>query len=248
MTGHATQSRLEAAKERHVLSRAAPKLAVTASVVAVAADLVLMVIIGEAIPPLAVFGLLTLLAVALAARRPRAGLVTLGILAFVAAAGSAPFLAADLSSPSDPIAFVYGVLSGGGRLVALVAVGLALGRRDEAARPVGRASLIILAVAVIFSGVARGTASSDVAQDGDVEVLVSGFEFPEHVTADAGGSLLLDNRDVLRHTFTVEDTGTDILLEPRATRRIPLDLPPGTYTYVCTVPGHESMTGTLEVQ
>jgi len=30
-------------------------------------------------------------------------------------------------------------------------------------------------------------------------------------------------------------------------RRVNLDLAPGTYTFVCTVPGHESMVGTLVV-
>ena len=43
-------------------------------------------------------------------------------------------------------------------------------------------------------------------------------------------------------------TACIVVAEPRVGTRVADDLVPGSYTFVCTVSGHESMTGTLEVQ
>lgn len=226
----------------------AHRLVVRASVVALVADLAIMGVVGEVIPPLLVFAVLTGAAVVLASRRPRTGLIVLGVLALFANGGGLPFLLADLAAPTDPVAFVYAVLSGGGRLVAMIAVVLALRASDDAARRLAVASLAILGVAVVGSLAARASVSSDPQQAGDVEVVAAGFAFPELVAVPADGTLHLDNQDPVRHTFAVEGTAVDVLLEPGVQRRFSVDLAPGTYTFVCTVPGHEAMTGTLEVE
>jgi plastocyanin len=49
------------------------------------------------------------------------------------------------------------------------------------------------------------------------------------------------------HTFTVTDQDIDVTLDPGSSQDVKIDLPPGTYPFVCTF--HESlgMTGTLTV-
>ena len=228
---------------------AAHRLVVVASLVALTADLVLMAIIGAVIPPLLVFAVLTGLVVVVARRWPRGGLIALGLIALAANGGGLTFLAADLSSPSDPIAFVWAVLSGGGRLLAMIGVVLALLGRDGAVRRLAVVSLGVVVLAAAGSAVARvSTGSSDGRQVDDVAVVATGFAYPDEVTVATGGALYLDNRDLLRHTFAIEGTDIDVMLEPGVQRRVAIDLPAGTYDFLCTVPGHEFMTGTLEVQ
>lgn len=238
-TGAATRDATEPATARRVV--------VVASVAALAADLVWMAIIATVIPPLAVFAVLTLGAVAATRRWPRAGVVVLALLALAANGGGIAFIAADLTSPSDTLAFLWATVSGGGRVVAIVAAVLALTRLDRAARGLATASVALLVVAVIGSLAARFSVSADAAEPGDVEVIAEDVTFPDRVAVPEGGAVLVDNRDPLRHTFAIEGTDLDVLVEAGVQRRIPIDLSPGTYTYLCTVPGHESMTGTLEV-
>jgi plastocyanin len=226
----------------------AHRLVVVSSLGAVAADAVLMTVIGGIIPPLTVFALLTLGTVAATRRRPRAGAVALAVLALAANAGGLAFLLADLATPADTIAFLWAVVSGGGRVMVVIGAVFVLTTREVAARRLAATSLVVLGVAVAGSLGARLSVSSDAPQAGDVEVVAAGAAFPDHVVVPVGGAVLVDNRDPLRHTFAIEGTGLDVLVEPRVQRRIEIDVPPGTYTFVCTVPGHESMTGTLEVR
>ena len=59
----------------------------------------------------------------------------------------------------------------------------------------------------------------------------------------------LVNQDPLYHNFTVEGTNTAVDMPASQTVNAVVNLPAGTYTYVCTVPGHEAlMVGTLTVQ
>ena len=60
-----------------------------------------------------------------------------------------------------------------------------------------------------------------------------------------GGSLAVDSADPLRHTFTVLGTDVDVELPASRSVRTVVDLPAGTYDYICDITGHESMTGTL---
>lgn len=218
-----------------------------ASLVAVTADLVLMGIIGAIIPPLALLAALTVVLVVAARRWPHVGVVGLSLLALVANGGGLEFLVSDLANPTDPIAFLWAILSGGGRVVVIVATILAFTAGDLAARRLATVSLVVLGLAVLGSLTARLAVTSDASQPDDVEVVTEGVTFPDRVVVPSGGVVLVDNRDPVRHTFTVEDSDVDVLLEPGVQRRIPIALDPGTYDLVCIVPGHESMTSTLEV-
>lgn len=60
----------------------------------------------------------------------------------------------------------------------------------------------------------------------------------------------LRNRSAVAHDLHVSgrgvDAGTPTIQEGSATVAVALD--PGTYRYVCEVPGHDSMSGTLTVK
>lgn len=222
------------------------------TVVAALADLALMAAIGQLIPPLAVFAVLTLLVLVALRRRPAGLTMTLGALALVSNLGGLPFWTADVLHPADTVAFAWVVLSAGSRFVAMAGAVIASRRPETAergARLTTSAAVGLLAIAVVTTVVARATAASTPAAAGDVAVAIEGFDFPdEPITVASGGSLHVANRDVARHTFSVDGTDLDTTILGGTAARVEVDLPPGTYDLVCLVPGHEAMAGTLEVE
>jgi plastocyanin len=76
------------------------------------------------------------------------------------------------------------------------------------------------------------------------------------LTAKAGNVTIdLDNTQAISHDVAVEDSSGTVLgktdLVAQGTASVTLDnLKPGTYTYFCTVPGHQAagMQGTLTVK
>lgn len=63
-------------------------------------------------------------------------------------------------------------------------------------------------------------------------------------------TLRLENRDLFWHTFTIDALNVDLKVPMRATGQIQFNAPSGTYTFHCTIPGHEllGMRGTLVVK
>jgi hypothetical protein len=55
------------------------------------------------------------------------------------------------------------------------------------------------------------------------------------------------NGDLFWHTFTVPDLDVSVAVPTGATRSVRIQGPPGTYRFVCAIPGHEQagMKGTL---
>jgi uncharacterized cupredoxin-like copper-binding protein len=64
-------------------------------------------------------------------------------------------------------------------------------------------------------------------------------------TGDSG--LWIDNKDGIRHTFAIPELEIDVEIPALKANRVDIDAPPGSYLIICTVPGHESMTGTLTI-
>jgi plastocyanin len=68
----------------------------------------------------------------------------------------------------------------------------------------------------------------------------NGFTFsPSTVTVNQGQSITLTNVSDTPHTFTVTGQGIDVETMPGKTAKVTIDLPPGTYPFVCRF--HESM-------
>jgi plastocyanin len=72
------------------------------------------------------------------------------------------------------------------------------------------------------------------------------------LTATAGAvDIRLTNDSSVPHDVTIEGEGSSEIISGGATSDLTIaDLPAGTYTYFCSVPGHEQagMTGTLTVE
>lgn len=223
-------------------------LAWSAGVVALV-DAVVMMLIGEIIPPLAVGIALTAIGLAALRRWRGVGIGVLGAGSLLMLVGTVPFAVDHLPHAQSGIDFFHSWVSIVGRLIAVgAAVAAWRAAAPRGARRAGAASLAALCVVLAVAAVATIATSGDSAEPGDIVAEVEDAAFPELVEVDAGGALLVDNRDAFRHTFTVEGTAIDVELPALQGARVPVDLAPGDYDLLCSVPGHDFMSGTLRVR
>ena len=118
----------------------------------------------------------------------------------------------------------------------------------------GGLALVVVAL-VIVSGVAaivgRDSVSAeeregafDVVEMNDTTFEPNRLEIP----GDRAVQLVIENNDLIVHTFTIDDLDIDYILAGYSEKLA--ELPPivaGTYEYKCKVPGHEDMKGVLVV-
>ena len=79
-----------------------------------------------------------------------------------------------------------------------------------------------------------------------MEGLVNSFTFsPSTITVKQGDTVTLDNVSDTPHTFTVTGQIIDVETQPGKTAQVTIDLPPGTYPFVCRFHESTGMTGTL---
>ena len=75
-----------------------------------------------------------------------------------------------------------------------------------------------------------------------------GFVFsPADFTVKQGETITVSNVGTAPHTFTVQGQGIDITNSPGQSAQVTIDLPPGTYTYICSFHVQLGMQGTLTV-
>jgi hypothetical protein len=214
-----------------------------------ATDLLFFVLIAAVIPPLAVGAALTAVGIATVRRAPRVGIVVLGATNLLMLIGNAPFAVDHLAHPASALDFTHAAVGSVGRALAVVAtLGAWRSSSPAGARRFGVAALGLAAATVAVAAVAMVTTSGDDAQVDDVPVAVEKAEFPGRISATSGSTLFVDNRDLFRHTFTVEGTDLDIELPAAQGVRVPIELAPGSYEVTCAVPGHEFMQAALEVR
>lgn len=215
---------------------------------AIAADVGLMLVHGELVPPLLVFGVIGLVGIGLLPRTGRTGPVLVGLAALVPLAVGLPFVLPGLPHPDSPVDFLHGVATLTFRPLAVVAVVATLrGAVPRGARPAGVVAAAIAGTAVVVSGVATVATASDEVQADDVRLAATDSVWSSDVQATRGATVAVVNDDPYRHTFTVDGTDLDVELPAGTTRRIQLDLPAGAYTLRCDVPGHEAMLADLNV-
>jgi plastocyanin len=117
-------------------------------------------------------------------------------------------------------------------------------------------SLLVALMAVLVLSGCNG-APDDAATDATADDMVSVVGRDnltwdtESLSASAGTiTVELACEDAVNHNFVIEETD-DVVAEcaPGETVTGTVDLEPGEYTYICTIPGHEStMRGTLTVE
>lgn len=225
------------------------KLARAAAITMVVWSLMLQLMAGQMIPPVLFVGAVFLgFSPFLVGERRRLGLA-LAVTALVLMAGNAPFLIDDLSNPESSPTFILGLLSFLAGLTAIssgIAGWRALDPGAVGRVAVGAGSLFV--VGAVLSLIAANASDSQPPARGDVELVASGVQWSDDaIEVDASGGIWVDNRDGIRHTFTVESEGFEFEIPAFKSRRSDIELEPGTYGFVCAVPGHESMTGTLLV-
>lgn len=205
----------------------------------------------ELIPPVLVFGVLYLVIAVAVWRLSQNRWVSIAgaVLVVLGLAGNAPFLMEDLAHPETWGSFAPAAIMVVGAVTAVGAAVMAY----RNAPPEGTRSFSMgaagLGVVLVLATVALSlTASSDSAEAGDVPVVSEGAEFPEAVEVASGAWLHLENNDLFRHTFVVEGQDVKVEMPGGKDRRVQIDLPPGEYRFLCDVPGHERMEGTLTVR
>jgi hypothetical protein len=214
-------------------------------------SLALQMVAGELIPPVALIGIVfVVLAVFLKGERRRLALVG-SLLGVLTVGGNLPMTIDELSHPSSPIVFLLTLLAVSAAGVVVVA-GLAafFGWSLDTRRVVYYSWGGVLALGVVVSLAAASGVESVGPQPGDVEVVASGVEFDQDRIVVPGGEtgFWLDNRDVIRHTFTIEELGLEIDAPGLSSQRADFDLAAGGYTVICSVPGHENMAIELVVE
>lgn len=130
-----------------------------------------------------------------------------------------------------------------------------IGRRTSAA--VGRgpavvqaAAAVLVAIAVVVSAV--GWSSGTAAEPTDLRIVTEDVKFSDTtLDADSGSvGVFVANRDLFWHTFTIRELDVNLSVPVGAERRVTFAAAPGTYEFVCAIPGHTQagMTGTLVVR
>jgi len=214
--------------------------------------LAVLVINVALIPPVLIFGVLYVLlgyAVYRWIERPRVALAA-AVLALLGLLGNLPFIIEDVSHIDSWGSFAPSAVS-----VVLGLAGIAAGLISFFSPAMAGARSLAMAAAALAVVLAVGSigislsASNDEAQSGDVTVLASDVEFPETLEASAGSvGFFITNEDLVRHTFVIESTDVKLEVPASKDRRIEADLVAGEYKFICDVPGHERMEGTLTVR
>lgn len=174
-----------------------------------------------------------------------------GIVAALLLLANMPGLLDELAHYDSAPSFVLTLASTAIAVVAVVAgFGAFFRWSTTSIRPVLVAAAAVFVVGSGVSVAAFAAAESDPALAADVQVVAEKVEFgPDILTVAAGeAGVWVDNKDGIHHTFAVEELGFELEIPALKSRRVDFEAAPGTYEFVCTVPGHESMTGTLVVE
>lgn len=227
------------------------RLARGAAITMVVWAVVLQITARVIIPPVLVIGLVFAAFIPFLRDGRRRVALGLAVFAFLAMAGNVPTLVDELTHLDSAPAFILTLLSLLGALTAIFAgIGAFRSRSEPPTRPIVFGAAAIFVVFAATSLVISASTDSDTAQAGDIPMVAEKVKFgPEAITISAEDSgVWIDNKDGIRHTFTVEGEGVDLEIPALKAKRVDLDLDAGTYMFICTVPGHENMTGTLTVE
>ncbi len=183
---------------------------VVGSFVVMAATFVSILLITlELIPPVLIFGVIfAVLAYVVWRWHARRWVLPLAaVLALLAVIGNLQFIVEDLAHPDTIAGFGPTVVMLLAALLGAGAATAALAGVDPALRRPSAGAFVALAVVLVgVSAVATLGVEDDAQQAGDIVIVAEDVEYPERVTASAGAiALFLDNDDVIRHTFVIDE-------------------------------------------
>jgi plastocyanin len=120
--------------------------------------------------------------------------------------------------------------------------------------PAGLAAGAVLALAAVLGAVAVAGPREPAAAPGSQRIALRAARTAYSTTALTARpgqvTVSLTNRDLFWHTFTIERLGVNVDVPVGGTRSVSFTAEPGTWTFVCTIPGHAAagMRGTLTVR
>lgn len=119
------------------------------------------------------------------------------------------------------------------------------GPRIVQAAAVGATAVLLVVAAIGVGGETRALA-------GDIEVVTENTKFSDETLEADGGQVgvIVSNRDLFWHTFTIKELDVNVNVPVGAERRVDFEAEPGTYEFICAIPGHAQagMEGTLTVR
>lgn len=214
-----------------------------------------------------VIAVVTLAALLLQRFRATTGAVLLGLLfadtAFFTGAAAVSNLL-DRATPTatiGPAVLAAIALTGLFAAVAIVSRRAKTAEPARAATPIAFAMLAALAVVAVASLVSsRGVAGSgsDVLArpapgpaPARIKLDIKGARYSTDALSATGPTITVavTNHDLFWHTFTIAELGIDLRVPVGDEKAVTFRAPPGSYTYICGVPGHASfMRGVLTVR
>ncbi|MEX1209042.1 MAG: cupredoxin domain-containing protein [Acidimicrobiia bacterium] len=220
--------------------------------VAIAAWVILITLAsGEIIPPVVIIAVAFIVAWGFTRWRPNR--ITFGVFGGIGLATvltNIPFVLEDLSHPESAFGFSTTLLILLASILAVL-VGIAAWRSfsERTASRAAMAAGAILVVGIAVSTILALGLEDDPAVAGDIQLSADAAEWvPESLSATAGAvAVYVDNLDPIRHTFAIDALDLEVELPASTGRRIEFTASAGSYEFVCTVPGHENMVGTIVV-
>lgn len=94
-----------------------------------------------------------------------------------------------------------------------------------------------------------GGGSSTSVSAGTLKQGAGGFVFsPARLTVTSGDTITITNVGIAAHTFTATGKGIDVVNAPGQSKKVTINLPAGTYAFVCRFHATLGMKGTLVVK
>jgi plastocyanin len=214
----------------------------------------------------AAIGVATILMLVLHRFRARTGAVLLGLLFADTAFFTGAAALSNLLDRAAPQATIGPATLAAIALTGLLASVATVWQRGNAPSPTRAAIVVALAVAAAFTVVAVASLVSSLgaaALENDavhrpapgpaptrIRLEIRGAKFSMDSLHATSGSVTVavTNHDLFWHTFTIGELGIDLRVPVGDEKSVTFTASPGTYTYVCAVPGHAAfMRGVLTV-
>jgi nitrite reductase (NO-forming) len=237
------------------------------ALIAAVGDLLLLGAVGIVRQDFEALAIAALLAVAAALTRLRRGLVGLLLLAFLMVDVTVFMLPAALSNATAgeslggvALPATLAAMSLAGLAAAIAAAVQAWrGRTVSSPGPAAQGPAVlaagaVVALAAVLAVVAVAGPQEDTASQGSQRIALRAAKTAYStttLTARPGSvTVSLANRDLFWHTFTIQRLGVNVDVPVGGTRSVSFTAKPGTYTFLCTIPGHASagMRGTLTIR
>lgn len=214
--------------------------------------LVLMVAVAQEFEPfIFIIAVITLIAGYVGRRFPgRAGPITvLVVMSLLVLLNLGPIIE-DLGHPESFVNFaLFGVVALTFAFVGIIAsIAVLRSLADTRAPTLFYAAVGVIVLAIVVSGFAALSLEDDLIVSGDLRLVAEDVEFsPATLTGSGPVGIFVDNKDPIRHTFTIKSLDLEVELPANTSRRVDITAAPGTYDFLCTVEGHDDMKGTLTI-